>query len=157
GPPGGSPRGRRRTAGRRSCPGTRACPGGRGRGRRRRARAPASRVGLRQHVQPAPEVGPAVDLQQLAGDERARGPGEERHELGHVLGRGGPAHRRRLLDEVAQHVLARLVAQGVRSEEHTSELQSRENLVCRLLLEKKKNKEKAKKVLLARRVSINSR
>src|SRR5690606_41939444 len=31
-----------------------------------------------------------------------------------------------------QHVLDR------RSEEHTSELQSRENLVCRLLLEKKK-------------------
>src|SRR5690606_40354157 len=30
-----------------------------------------------------------------------------------------------------------LVARG-RSEEHTSELQSRENLVCRLLLEKKK-------------------
>src|SRR5690606_41400014 len=29
----------------------------------------------------------------------------------------------------------------VRSEEHTSELQSRENLVCRLLLEKKKAKE----------------
>src|SRR5690606_41415804 len=28
-----------------------------------------------------------------------------------------------------------------RSEEHTSELQSRENLVCRLLLEKKKNYE----------------
>src|SRR6266700_6824640 len=31
-------------------------------------------------------------------------------------------------------------AAGGRSEEHTSELQSRENLVCRLLLEKKKNK-----------------
>src|SRR5690606_41295099 len=28
---------------------------------------------------------------------------------------------------------------GLRSEEHTSELQSRENLVCRLLLEKKKD------------------
>src|SRR5690606_41695606 len=28
---------------------------------------------------------------------------------------------------------------SLRSEEHTSELQSRENLVCRLLLEKKKN------------------
>src|SRR5690606_41072694 len=28
---------------------------------------------------------------------------------------------------------------SARSEEHTSELQSRENLVCRLLLEKKKN------------------
>src|SRR5690606_23113092 len=32
----------------------------------------------------------------------------------------------------------RLVRRDVRSEEHTSELQSRENLVCRLLLEKKK-------------------
>src|SRR5436309_6554872 len=31
-----------------------------------------------------------------------------------------------------------------RSEEHTSELQSRENLVCRLLLEKKNVKEKTK-------------
>src|SRR5207302_10367919 len=31
-----------------------------------------------------------------------------------------------------------------RSEEHTSELQSRENLVCRLLLEKKKNKKQKK-------------
>src|SRR5690606_39528894 len=29
---------------------------------------------------------------------------------------------------------------GRRSEEHTSELQSRENLVCRLLLEKKKKR-----------------
>src|SRR5207302_10817218 len=33
-----------------------------------------------------------------------------------------------------------------RSEEHTSELQSRENLVCRLLLEKKKKKKKNKKI-----------
>src|SRR5215475_4279805 len=32
-----------------------------------------------------------------------------------------------------------------RSEEHTSELQSRENLVCRLLLEKKKKNIKKKK------------
>src|SRR3712207_7778808 len=33
------------------------------------------------------------------------------------------------------------VAGADRSEEHTSELQSRQYLVCRLLLEKKKNKE----------------
>src|SRR5207302_7922422 len=33
-------------------------------------------------------------------------------------------------------------ARKARSEEHTSELQSRENLVCRLLLEKKKKKKK---------------
>src|SRR5690242_21198040 len=32
---------------------------------------------------------------------------------------------------------------GLRSEEHTSELQSHVNLVCRLLLEKKKNNKKA--------------
>src|SRR5258706_9076470 len=31
------------------------------------------------------------------------------------------------------------VSTGIRSEEHTSELQSLTNLVCRLLLEKKKN------------------
>src|SRR5690606_40419847 len=31
-----------------------------------------------------------------------------------------------------------VMGRGPRSEEHTSELQSRENLVCRLLLEKKK-------------------
>src|SRR5436309_8622524 len=36
---------------------------------------------------------------------------------------------------------------GQRSEEHTSELQSRENLVCRLLLEKKKKKRKKKRSL----------
>src|SRR5687768_18280602 len=41
---------------------------------------------------------------------------------------GGPAGRRRLRDRL-------LVP---RSEEHTSELQSRLHLVCRLLLEKKK-------------------
>src|SRR5690349_23032376 len=34
---------------------------------------------------------------------------------------------------------------GRRSEEHTSELQSRRDLVCRLLLEKKKKKKKAEK------------
>src|SRR2546427_3258112 len=33
-----------------------------------------------------------------------------------------------------------LITLALRSEEHTSELQSQSNLVCRLLLEKKKNK-----------------
>src|SRR3712207_8487739 len=39
-------------------------------------------------------------------------------------------------DPAAQRPLARTL---LRSEEHTSELQSRQYLVCRLLLEKKKN------------------
>src|SRR5262249_61822970 len=49
-----------------------------------------------------------------------------------------PSHQKRAL----VHPLldrAKRVLDGLRSEEHTSELQSLTNLVCRLLLEKKKN------------------
>src|SRR2546427_1765476 len=46
--------------------------------------------------------------------------------------------------QLRRHDLAGLanlqVVGRIRSEEHTSELQSQSNLVCRLLLEKKKNK-----------------
>src|SRR5690606_40293784 len=41
---------------------------------------------------------------------------------------------------IANIVLENINPMTERSEEHTSELQSRENLVCRLLLEKKKKK-----------------
>src|SRR2546422_2403434 len=78
----------------------------------------------------------------------------------HLLGAVGERRRRRVGNggvEVAalgirevplQHVgevfgdlqIARLPGGVVRSEEHTSELQSRLHLVCRLLLEKKKNR-----------------
>src|SRR2546429_3008420 len=40
--------------------------------------------------------------------------------------------------ERARKIFVRKVCKSVRSEEHTSELQSRLHLVCRLLLEKKK-------------------
>src|SRR5690606_41629819 len=40
----------------------------------------------------------------------------------------------------------RASAEYFRSEEHTSELQSRENLVCRLLLEKKKNNSRTERI-----------
>src|SRR5690625_6616633 len=43
-------------------------------------------------------------------------------------------------DEMTEQVVE---AYAERSEEHTSELQSRGHLVCRLLLEKKKNKNKS--------------
>src|SRR5690606_40551014 len=45
---------------------------------------------------------------------------------------------RRTVYFVWQTVIYQSFNKPVRSEEHTSELQSRENLVCRLLLEKKK-------------------
>src|SRR5436309_3967501 len=44
------------------------------------------------------------------------------------------------------YLLARRGETSRRSEEHTSELQSRENLVCRLLLEKKKKQEHLKSI-----------
>src|SRR5690606_42085191 len=51
------------------------------------------------------------------------------------------------VDEMVGQVLASegftSVEEVARSEEHTSELQSRENLVCRLLLEKKKPADEA--------------
>src|SRR3712207_7546514 len=45
-----------------------------------------------------------------------------------------------LAEQVARRFGVRLELLAQRSEEHTSELQSRQYLVCRLLLEKKKNK-----------------
>src|SRR5437016_11677371 len=52
----------------------------------------------------------------------------------------------RNIEEALRDVrLALLEADVNRSEEHTSELQSLTNLVCRLLLEKKKKKQKHKK------------
>src|SRR3712207_8716861 len=47
-----------------------------------------------------------------------------------------PEHRH---DGVTDELLDRSAVTRDRSEEHTSELQSRQYLVCRLLLEKKKN------------------
>src|SRR2546430_6867159 len=53
--------------------------------------------------------------------------------------RQGP---RKLADDLDVLVIegSRACRRGRRSEEHTSELQSQSNLVCRLLLEKKKKK-----------------
>src|SRR6266511_3156952 len=44
----------------------------------------------------------------------------------------------------------------MRSEEHTSELQSRENLVCRLLLEKKKKKADIHTLSETRHIDVHS-
>src|SRR5437016_9966402 len=51
--------------------------------------------------------------------------------------RAGPQNRKQLLASTEKKKNHKI--QGCRSEEHTSELQSLTNLVCRLLLEKKKN------------------
>src|SRR5690606_39755020 len=64
----------------------------------------------------------------VAGDLAGAGVGLLEHRV--VAGAG---------EQRAQQGLRAVAGLARRSEEHTSELQSRENLVCRLLLEKKKN------------------
>src|SRR5258708_30745823 len=57
-----------------------------------------------------------------------------------------PPVRRRAgaVDRLDLDELCRAAAPGLRSEEHTSELQSPDHLVCRLLLEKKKRTRETK-------------
>src|SRR3712207_7082707 len=75
---------------------------------------------------------PYTTLFRSARPERDRGVGRNAAAPGGIrAGRGDRARPRRR---------AGVRAVGVRSEEHTSELQSRQYLVCRLLLEKKKKK-----------------
>src|SRR3712207_8143987 len=80
----------------------------------------------------APGQGPREVGQ--GGDARAAARGAARGRAGlhrqRLLQRGDARHQRR--------------ARVPRSEEHTSELQSRQYLVCRLLLEKKKKKKQKK-------------
>src|SRR5206468_11194626 len=70
---------------------------------------------------------PIYGLSDRAHDRRARHPCERRRAGSHSCRRRG---RVRVPDDGGRP----------RSEEHTSELQSRSDLVCRLLLEKKKKK-----------------
>src|SRR5438034_5812088 len=79
---------------------------------------------------------------------RSRGDGiEARHEAAQVIGQdlGRQAGAGKFRQEVDEFPLAQKLGQDFlglrlqqRSEEHTSELQSHSDLVCRLLLEKKK-------------------
>src|SRR5256885_2380012 len=86
------------------------------------------------------------------------------HGLGHVAAAGQQAvvaqdeevagaqviDQARLLVVAQGHAFVVVVGQArQRSEEHTSELQSPCNLVCRLLLEKKKNKPRSKDLMLS--------
>src|SRR5688572_31717211 len=78
----------------------------------------------------------------LLEPRRGLGLAVHRHQLAIAL-RRGRAHRHTrapALDRAHREFEGERLARrrGARSEEHTSELQSQSNLVCRLLLEKKK-------------------
>src|SRR3712207_8164053 len=74
---------------------------------------------------------PARGAGSPAAGRRPRGAGRRGADGGSRPGRHGRSCPHHAPPAVAQT--------GTRSEEHTSELQSRQYLVCRLLLEKKKN------------------
>src|SRR5438105_12737789 len=67
----------------------------------------------------------------------AMGGGWPRGRIVEVFGASGTGKTTLLLSAIAR--AQQDGGMGARSEEHTSELQSRVDLVCRLLLEKKKN------------------
>src|SRR3712207_7055289 len=71
--------------------------------------------------------------------ERQRGISDRREEATRTVQARLDAPRRILFDRLLKWTQD---VAPVRSEEHTSELQSRQYLVCRLLLEKKKNTSK---------------
>src|SRR3712207_7007369 len=83
---------------------------------------------FRSRLPHAPHPGRAQALERLRGGRRL----------------GGELVDRLVLKDARAHLVARLRRPlAPRSEEHTSELQSRQYLVCRLLLEKKKKKHHA--------------
>src|SRR5437667_2648955 len=65
------------------------------------------------------------------------------------------AQRGDISAESPNRILRARSLQPARSEEHTSELQSHHDLVCRLLLEKKKKKQKKKKIKKIRTKKMN--
>src|SRR5690606_11367250 len=92
---------------------------------------------------PTAAIGPSLEGDAL---RPAAASGWIRSELYFGVGRDDAPSDRPNTDTIDEAAWRRFLDQevtprfpdGLRSEEHTSELQSRENLVCRLLLEKKK-------------------
>src|SRR5438309_11656105 len=77
----------------------------------------------------------ALPISRRGDDQRRRAPAHGLRDR-----RAGLLHRERRDSDLRQHARRRRTRRRVRSEEHTSELQSQFHLVCRLLLEKKKKK-----------------
>src|SRR5437762_4935272 len=86
------------------------------------------------HAALRPCIGPVIEEEAVA----------VRHlhlrEAGGVHDRVG-AHQSIQIEQVSRYGVDLVRAESLRSEEHTSELQSPMYLVCRLLLEKKKNRD----------------
>src|SRR5438046_4430683 len=99
---------------------------------RRSRRAPAGWAGPRDHVMRGALGGPRVLLRRLREVMAEPVSAQERLDKIVVLIAAN------MVAEVCSVYVLRVDGADLRSEEHTSELQSLTNLVCRLLLEKKK-------------------
>src|SRR5690606_41024171 len=92
---------------------------------------------------PSPTLFPYTTLFRSVVQAQAERLGDQRHGGGVVEGAANRDVEPPVAVDVAHRTRRpahrRLCRHARRSEEHTSELQSRENLVCRLLLEKKKH------------------
>src|SRR3712207_8261333 len=88
---------------------------------------------------PFPHTTPFRSPEDRREAEQHRDPGRDERAEGEQQDREGQRNREqaRLLEVFRELLGDLLLHAGVRSEEHTSELQSRQYLVCRLLLEKK--------------------
>src|SRR2546422_8631866 len=112
--------------------------------RRRRTRARAARRGRRRPGGSLARRAPARGRGDLYGERRGADPAEAARGAALARGRHGGHASGGAATPLYRHPLP--VERGGRrcrrdrSEEHTSELQSRLHLVCRLLLEKKKKK-----------------
>src|SRR5690554_6974372 len=83
-------------------------------------------------------------IRMVHGDVRGIAAVHAEHAEELAIGAGKAAQTHQGIGDRYAQLLAQ-VGKLTRSEEHTSELQSRPHLVCRLLLEKKKKKTKTKK------------
>src|SRR5437870_9499413 len=85
---------------------------------------------------------PCLAKRKIAAQHQKTGRGKcfgHRHKQGGpAIGTGSVCQYQRASSAWVRHPRRRIAMRPVRSEEHTSELQSRGHLVCRLLLEKKK-------------------
>src|SRR2546422_1958021 len=94
----------------------------------------------RQEITHDLRIGLPIEAVALDGP-RSTGLVEERALDRPAPGAVGPQERPIDVEQNELHAENIIDIEGTRSEEHTSELQSRLHLVCRLLLEKKKHKE----------------
>src|SRR5690606_12848746 len=154
----GAERGRRcrATCPEAGCPSRQVPPTGGSDQRRTRACPQAVRTGYALQRRYGPDVGCALSVPRHATARRRQGAGHRRTRRNPVMTiSSAPLAGIRIADftihaaePFCTHLLSQLGAECIkiesstrpdafRSEEHTSEFQSRENLVCRLLLEKK--------------------